>query len=258
MRTRLQTILNKAASRALSVVGFEMRRKGQRSPSRHFMPSWTERLWHARKLGLFPKVAIDGGAFHGLWSRDLAAIFPGCQIVLIEPNPFVQDTLRQNISRIEPPPIVCEVALGESQGNALLNIWRDESQDTGASLLDHVSGPARKVIQVKVDTLDSLSERFHLSPDLIKLDLQGGELMALRGGVEVLNHAELVIVEFGVLRAYLGRSTPKDILDFMYDKDYCLYDIVDCHYRPFDGALAGGDFFFAKNWSVLRKYRGWE
>ena len=44
----------------------------------------------------------------------------------------------------------------------------------------------------------------------------------------------------------------------MFDNDYCLYDLVDCHYRPYDGALTGGDFIFVKNSSALRAYKGWE
>ena len=44
----------------------------------------------------------------------------------------------------------------------------------------------------------------------------------------------------------------------MYDHDYCLYDIIDLHDRPYDGALTGGDFFFVKNSSPLRRYKAWE
>ena len=70
--------------------------------------------------------------------------------------------------------------------------------------------------------------------------------------------ATFMIIEFGCLEAYIGRTTPRDILEIMYENDYCLYDIVDCHYRPYDGALTGGDFFFVKNDGVLKKYKGWE
>ncbi len=222
------------------------------------MATWKERLQHAKRLGLSPRVILDGGAFKGFWSRDVAEIFPGVQIVLVEPNPFIQDTIRSNIADIRPLPILLGVALGQSQGNASFNIWRDENSETGASLLDHVRGEPHRVIQVEIDTLDSISARLGLSPDLIKLDLQGGELAALNGGTTVLRDAEFAIIEFGCLEAYIGRATPRDILTIMYDNGYCLYDIADCHYRPYDGAMTGGDFFFVKNSSVLRRYKGWD
>ena len=43
-----------------------------------------------------------------------------------------------------------------------------------------------------------------------------------------------------------------------FDHDYCLYDLVDLHYRPYDRALTGGDYIFVKNSSALRAYKGWE
>ena len=39
--------------------------------------------------------------------------------------------------------------------------------------------------------------------------------------------------------------------------DYCLYDIIDLIYRPYDNALTGGDFIFVKNSSQLKEYKGY-
>lgn len=222
------------------------------------MPSCMERLQHVKKLGFFPKVIFDGGAFKGLWSSAIAEVFPGSQIVLMEPNPNLQDTIKSNISGIHPPAILLNVALGEMPGEKALNIWGDVNSAPGASLFEHVQGKADTIIQVEVDTLDNISKRLALTPDLLKLDLQGGELLALNGGSKILKDTEFAIIEFGCLEAYMGRATPRDIIDVMYDNDYGLYDIVNCHYRPYDRAMAGGDFFFVKNWSILRNYKGWK
>jgi len=72
-----------------------------------------------------------------------------------------------------------------------------------------------------------------------------------------LQSTEFAIVEFGVLEAYVGRTSPRELLDFMYDHDFALYDVVDCMNRPYDGALCSGDFFFVKNSNPLRSYRGY-
>ena len=92
-------------------------------------------------------------------------------------------------------------------------------------------------------------------PDLLKLDLQGFELPALKGADQCLKHAELCIVEFGCLDAYKERTTPNDVMNLMYQYDYVLYDIVDLIYRPYDGALVGGDFFFVKSDSRLKEHK---
>lgn len=248
--------LRKLVNMPLGAIGFALVRKDASRP--HLMPTWKERMVHAKSLGFSPRVIFDGGAFTGLWSRDAAHLFPGTRIVLIEPNPFVRESLDRNMSHIQPPPRLCSVALGSCSGRTNLNIWHEGTPDAGASTLDHVSGPARKVMEVDVETLDDIAKETSLMPDFVKLDLQGGELAALKGAEQVLKHAEFVMIEFGCLEAYVGRTTPRDLLEVMYCNDYCLYDIVDCHYRPYDGALTGGDFFFVKNSSVLRSYKGWE
>jgi hypothetical protein len=150
------------------------------------------------------------------------------------------------------------LALGESPKMTSFNIWRDPDSDQGASLLNHVSGPASQTIQVNIETLDNILQKLSVFPDLIKLDLQGGELSALKGAPKTLKHAELAIIEFGCLDAYINRTTPRELIDIMYDNEFCLYDIASCSDRPYDGALTGGDFFFVKNSSNLRKYKGWE
>ena len=221
-------------------------------------PTWIERVEHARALGFAPRVIFDCGAFHGVWARDAARLFPGSQLVLIEPNPFVRETIATTIAGVRPTPIVLEVAVGETAGSASLHIWRDEAADKSASLLDHVAGEARTTVDVDVRTLDSISEQLDLVPDFVKLDLQGGELAALRGARQILKSAELMLIEFGCLDAYIERTTPRDLLDVMYENDYCLYDVLGCHYRPYDGALTGGDFIFVKNSSALRSHKGWE
>ncbi len=222
------------------------------------MPTWTERMELAKRLGFAPRFILDGGAFKGVWTQEVARIFPGAKIVLVEPNSYVLENINKNISHIQPTPTVINAALGASKGKAKLNIWRDVESDTSASLLNHVASNAATVIEVDVETIDNISEQIAMVPDLVKLDLQGSELAALRGSTNVLEHAEFVFVEFGCLEAYIERTTPRDLMEIMYSNDYCLYDIVDCHYRPYDNALTGGDFFFVKNDSILRQYKGWD
>jgi FkbM family methyltransferase len=251
-RNRLSKIINIPLNR----VGLALVRTNLNAT--HSIPTWKERMEFAKKLGFSPRAIFDGGAFWGLWSQEAAQLFPGAEIVLIEPNSYLQDIIKKNISNVQPAPKIINAALGESSGKAMLNIWSEKESDTAASLLGHVSGNARTVIEVDVETIDNISQQTTLVPDLVKLDLQGGELSALRGATNVLKHAEFMIIEFGCLEAYIGRTTPRDLLEVMYDNNYCLYDIVDCLYRPYDGSLTGGDFFFVKNDSVLKNYKGWE
>ena len=214
-----------------------------------------DRMRLCRELGFKPQCIVDGGAFRGLWSVKISRLYPDANFLLIEPNPDLQGTIAENIRGLDG--VVINVALGRLPGKATFNFWSNPASDAGASLLDHVSGSPSSSIEVEVDTLDNICNRLSLGPDLIKLDLQGAELAALEGAQRVLQDAEFAIIEFGVLEAYVGRTSPRDLLDFMYDNGFTLYDIIDCHNRPYDGALCGGDFFFAKKSSPLRVYNGY-
>lgn len=222
------------------------------------MPSWESRIKHAKGLGFEAKQILDVGAFTGLWTKNIANIFPGAQVIALEPNPQIQAELKNNLASITPVPIILQRAAAEKAGSMTFNIWGDPHQATSASLQAHVRGGAEIQIEVQVDTLDSIAAEFNFTPDLVKLDLQGSEMRALQGASALLQQAEMFLVEFGCLDAYIDRTTPRQLLDIFYDNDYCLYDIVDCHYRPYDGALTGGDFIFVKNTSQLRQHKNWD
>ena len=222
-------------------------------------PKWekvscSKRMEQVSKIGFSPKAIVDGGAFKGKWTLDMHKIFPEASILAIEPNPEIQETLKQNISSVSPRPIIAQNALAESNGFMKFNIWGDPQKAASASLQDHVNGSNGKHIEVEVTTLDALLKEKQLRPDLVKLDLQGAEIRALHGAKEALTYVEMFIVEFGCLQAYIDRATPNELFEVFYRNDYCLYDIVDLIYRPYDGALTGGDFVFVKNSSSLKRH----
>lgn len=242
------------ANQWLAPFGIEIIRKDN---SVNLMPTWEDRLRHAQSIGFSPKQMIDAGAFRGFWTKSTSKIFPGSQIVTIEPNPHIETELRKTMSDITPHPIIVQRGVGETPGQFQFNIWGDPKTATSASMQSHIQGEASIQVDIQVDTLDNIAKEYNIEPDLVKLDLQGSELKALKGATSLLQKVEMFMVEFGCLEAYLDRATPRDILNIFFDNDYCLYDIVDLHYRPYDGALTGGDFIFIKNSSPLRAYKNW-
>jgi len=210
--------------------------------------SFDDRIANMIKAGFSPKCIFDCGASVGQWSYKVSKLFPGAQIVAIEPNSMVIERTRDQLKSISPAVIIEQCAIGAVPGKAFLNIWDNEhTKMSGSSLKDHVQGEPQNKMEVRIETLDNICQRHRLTPDFVKLDLQGGEIEALKGAHQILQNTEVIISEFGCLQAYIDRTTPFDLMKVMYDHDYCLYDIIDLIYRPYDGALTGGDFIFVKN-----------
>lgn len=219
-----------------------------------------ERLSHMRSLGFAPRVAFDAGAFVGDWSRSFHRVFPDSQLFLMEPNPALRARVDAVVQSL-PDAVSVPVAVGDKAGSARLNVWEDGSDPLApqaSSLLAHVRGEPTCATAVEVQTLDAIARTHQVLPDVVKLDLQGAELAALRGAASLLGKTELFIIEFGCLDAYRERTTPRQLIECMDDHDYCLYDVVDLGYRRFDGALCSGDFFFLHRDSALRDHAGFD
>jgi FkbM family methyltransferase len=230
-------------------------------PNTTKFPNCQDRLRHLKELGFYPKVIFDCGAFIGKWAAYVSEIYPKAKFILIEPNVELSEEIKRRTFLFSKRVKILNVAVADKIGEGSLNVWDNPKHNdrttalAASSLLDHVQGIPKKKIDVRITTLDNIAEELGKSPDVLKLDLQGGEYNALLGANKILETVELCIIEFGCLEAYIDRTTPRQLMDIMYDNGFCLYDIVDMRYRPFDGALAGGDFFFLKTSSKLREHK---
>jgi FkbM family methyltransferase len=255
----MKTVVKDLVRTSFRTLGYEVRKAHAGAGIGSSGPGFPERLAHAKELGFQPEVIFDCGACTGQWTRQVASLFGGAQFLMVEPNANLLPQLTTSAQAIDPKPIIVNCAVGAANATGHLNIWGDsEMHLAGASMLQHVAGKPQRELAVEVRRLDDIAADYGLAPDLVKLDLQGGELAAIVGAERVLQQAEMFIVEFGTLNAYVNRTTPRQLIDVMYDQGYCLYDVVDLLYRPHDGALGSGDFFFVKNTSPLRRHSGWD
>jgi FkbM family methyltransferase len=255
----MKNIIKSIINGTLSLVGLEMRKKTHTPTPTHSYGEYYTRLSEMYKLGFNPKVIYDCGAFTGEWSSNVSTIFKDAHFFLFEPNPTLHDRINKNLQKRANPYELCKKAVGETQSTLNLNLWgvyQEDGNMAGASLLGHVIGEPTKKIEVEVISLNSFAQN-HPKPDFVKMDLQGAEIMALRGASDLFKTVEVFILEFGLIYAYENRTTVKQIFDIMYENDFVLYDIIDLAYRPLDGALGGGDFTFVRKDSQLRKSNHW-
>jgi FkbM family methyltransferase len=263
-------VYNSHRFRIVNKSSFNKLKKGQTSQTpiqnvtRNITSNMTfiSRLENMKKIGFDPRWIVDGGALMGKWTKEVHQLYPEANFIVVEPNPEVKDSIRDALSHINSSQInLFQVALGENDAELELNVWADArhsnstTQLAASSLKSHVQGPGSRKHKVKVKSIDDLVAENNLGCDLLKLDLQGAEKEALNGAKECLKKAEVVVCEFGLLEAYVDRTTPYDLIAILNEYDFTLYDIVDLRYRPYDGAMAGGDFIFVKKGSKLKAYK---
>ena len=166
-----------------------------------------------KRSGVTYRTIIDGGANKGQFARAAIELFPDARVVAFEPLPDVAAMLRQNLSD-RTNVTVHEAALGPADGTTT---FHRQPYSLASSVLKP-TGEARETetVEVPVIRLDSALKASDLQPPiLLKLDLQGYELEALRGGPDVLSRADAVLLEASFVRGYEHEPLFVEVLDFM-------------------------------------------
>ena len=239
----------KAVKRSLkyffSICGLEIR-KTHREPPRASMAGALQQL---ANQGLLPKTVIDVGAANetpGLYER-----FKNSNILLIEPQaefePFLQQICRNYRAQY------ALAAAGAERGTAILNVHKDKF---GSSLLNEVEGASVDGTprQVPVVTIDELvAERNLPGPYFMKVDVQGAELQVLKGAARTLRETEAVLLEVTLFGTMIGGPELFEVLRWMKEFGFVVYDICGFLYRPLDNALCQSDLVFVQEQSRFRK-----
>jgi FkbM family methyltransferase len=151
---------------------------------------WGE--YEKRTTALFRRVVqpgmtvFDVGANVGYFtmlSREL-----GAEVHAFEPNPNVRRLLSHSASLQEGITVV-PAACSDHEGT--MTLWLSPARNTGGSSLERRTDTP---IEVEVIVLDDYAKRVGARPDLIKFDVEGHELRALRGARGLLEHARPIVV----------------------------------------------------------------
>ncbi len=169
-----------------------------------------------KSLGNNYRTIIDGGANIGQFAAACHMQFPKAKIFSFEPLTDVAATFRRNLGDHKLVTLT-ETALGDFDGQVTFNQTSD-SQCSSILPLGSVGQRVQVVnrIDVPICKLDTFFSSVQLErPTLLKLDLQGNELAALRGAVELLTRVDSVLVEAVFDEVYLGEPRFDEVCDFL-------------------------------------------
>lgn len=173
-------------------------------------------------------VFLDIGANIGYFSLLAANKEPTSKIISFEPVECLFQKLEKNISINNIGNITAlHVAIGEI--NAERELFISTPDNLGMSSFQEPENYSGKKEKVRVISIDHWFKKAKLSRvDLVKLDIEGSELAALRGMQEVLqNFRPVVIAEINPGTLALFNLTPADIFDYLNKLDFIAYLITE-------------------------------
>jgi FkbM family methyltransferase len=194
------------------------------------------------------RTIFDVGAFRGEVTARYARLFPGADIYAFEPYPVSYESLVkrfQNNPRFHLVNGAVSSRSGESTFHVNQNPATNSLLPTGTGFAA-ASAITTKQITVPTLTLDDFRESRGLpSPEILKFDIQGNELEALRGAVRTLgeNGPLLIYTEVLFESLYQNCALFGDLAGFLKSQGYELFNLYSLHHSP-DGRLEFGDALF--------------
>jgi len=148
------------------------------------------------------------------------------RILMIEPIPQCVKELRDR-AKDYPHITVVEKAITNFNGTASFavtnNLWSSSLLPLYLHKTEFPSIKKTKEIKVVCSKLDSLLQELTLRPsdfNLLYVDVQGAELLVLKGATEVLTHIEAIHIEANYKELYKGCVLEPDLTKFLQDKGF--------------------------------------
>lgn len=173
-----------------------------------------------KRYGITPKGVLHVGAHEGqeLPSYRTNKISP---IVFVEANPGLAGALREKTAD-EIDVYVVEGAASDTSGTAIFNIASFDQSSSLLPLGKHAELYPKitfdKQIEVRTMTLDAAMAETGIEPasvNMLTMDIQGAELMALRGAVETLKNIDAIQTEINYVEMYDGCPHISDLDTFL-------------------------------------------
>jgi len=196
------------------------------------------------------RTVVDIGANRGQFALVARRTFPTAIILSVEPLDAPAARFRE-VFGADPQVLLHECAVGPERKDATIHVSR---RDDSSSLLP--IAPSQTAVfpgtgtagtaTVRVAPLDEFISAEQIeAPALLKLDVQGYELEALRGCETLLHRFAHVYCECSFVELYEGQALADEVTAWLRERGFALRGVYNMHYDR-SGRAIQADFLFAR------------
>jgi FkbM family methyltransferase len=157
---------------------------------------------------------IDIGAHKGHILRELLLVASDGNSFAFEPIPSLYKKLQLKYGRKVK---VYETALSDQKGKKTFTLYTDRPAFSGFNKRITGEEYTTETLIVKVDRLDDIIDPA-IVIDLIKIDVEGAEMEALKGAEKILKSSKpIILFEFGIEGNNMYGTTPEMMYDYLTD-----------------------------------------
>lgn len=194
------------------------------------------------------RTVIDVGASRGQFGLFAARTFTKARLVCFEPlaapRAMLESVMPADRTTIHP------LAIGGARSTEQIHV---SAADDSSSLLPIGRGQVEafpgtqeeRTEEVRVERLDDVLTQPIERPALLKIDVQGYELEALRGADETLGHVDAIYVECSFTELYDGQPLADEVVCHLRDRGFRLAGVYGVARTP-AGACLQADFLFRR------------
>jgi FkbM family methyltransferase len=171
---------------------------------------------------------LDVGACHGLFALAFTQGHPDAAALAVEPSPLAWEVLESNLRRNAGARVTpVRAAVGAAPGILRMRFaWHH--LEAASESPDSPNDPG--TISIPVRTLDDLREELAFRPDVMKVDVEGYEIFALRGARRLLDEDRpLLFLEAHPQRIRELGGSMRELWDLLAAPGYRAFDL---HGRP--------------------------
>ena len=193
---------------------------------------------------------VDIGANRGQFSLAVRRWAPNARVFAFEPLSGPAARFRKVFFGDEKV-VFHQNAIGPEKSEATIHV---SAADDSSSLLP-ISRVQEQLFpgtgEIRTETIqvgrlaDFVSAADIVAPAMLKLDVQGFELEALRGCEDLLRCFEYVYVECSFVELYTGQALVDDVIAWLRERGYMLSGVYNMGYDR-SGLAVQGDFLFVR------------